>query len=231
MSDRNNFISISFCQVCPVCQLPLDLLKGTIRPNVHIADCQDRSVDLESCPDRGDCASRHPAHYAMYDHSDLARQRKLRTLLPSSQSVPQLTSTRLSLVGCDPGPGNLEISPIRARRRERQQLRADVSSSTNNQPQSQLHGEDCVETGVGDLHQPEILQEMEENIEPGQAQSQVEDALQAKVTGEDSEELDMSLSIKPSVHLTKLELKIPLKKTNCGKVSGSFIRLHYRQCL
>ena len=206
--------------MCPVCQLPLDLLKGTVRPNVHIADCQDRSLDLESCPDRGDCASRQPAHYAVYDHSDLARQRKLRTLLPSSPSVPQVTSTRLSLAGCD---------PVRARGRESQQLGDHVSSPNNNQPQSQPRGEDCVETGAGDLHQPEVVQEMEENIEPGQ--SEEEDALLAVVAGEDSEELDVSLSIKPSVHCTKLELKIPLKKTNSGKVSGSFFRLHYRQCL
>ena len=26
--------------VCPVCQLPLDLLKGLVSPNVHIADCK-----------------------------------------------------------------------------------------------------------------------------------------------------------------------------------------------
>ena len=26
--------------VCPVCQLPLDLLKGLVSPDVHIADCK-----------------------------------------------------------------------------------------------------------------------------------------------------------------------------------------------
>ena len=81
--------------VCPVCQVPLDLLKDLVSPSVHIADCRgkrsslsgirsdlmvslsllDESLELESCPDGEDCASRDLLHYAHYDHTELGRQR------------------------------------------------------------------------------------------------------------------------------------------------------------
>ena len=35
----------------------------------------DQSLELESCPDGEDCASRELLHYAHYDHTELVRQR------------------------------------------------------------------------------------------------------------------------------------------------------------
>ena len=107
--------------MCPVCQLPLDLLKGLVSPNVHIADCkgiealppsvrpdlmfssfyvldESRELDLESCPDGGDCASRDLVHYAHYDHTELARQR-----LVTPNISPHIISLSLRQEPEDPG--------------------------------------------------------------------------------------------------------------------------------
>ena len=39
-TERENPVEGVRASVCPVCQLPLDLLKGLVSANVHIADCR-----------------------------------------------------------------------------------------------------------------------------------------------------------------------------------------------
>jgi len=70
--------------VCPLCQLPLDLLRSPslVTSRVHLNDCQDRmsesgTIRLPPCPDWLDCHSRDVVHYARFDHSELARHRDL----------------------------------------------------------------------------------------------------------------------------------------------------------
>ena len=63
----------------------------------------DQSLELESCPDGEDCASRELLHYAHYDHTELVRQR-LETLqcphvtsIVSRKLMTQVEKTQLKL--------------------------------------------------------------------------------------------------------------------------------------
>ena len=49
----------------------------------------DQSLELESCPEGEDCASRELFHYAHYDHTELGRQRLARSV--TSQSSHNLS--------------------------------------------------------------------------------------------------------------------------------------------
>ena len=58
--------------VCPLCQLPLELLQSRVSYRLHLEDCQDKMSEtnlapLPSCRDDVDCQSREVAHYAQFE--------------------------------------------------------------------------------------------------------------------------------------------------------------------
>jgi len=68
---------------CPLCQLPLTLLRSAAISRVHLEDCQEQlSVSGEEalrrpCPEHTGCRSTEVAHYSKFDHQELARHRDL----------------------------------------------------------------------------------------------------------------------------------------------------------
>jgi len=64
--------------VCPLCQMPLELLADTVAPDSHIASCAEITrTGARDCPQGVECRSISRHHYIQFDHAELARHRDL----------------------------------------------------------------------------------------------------------------------------------------------------------
>ena len=59
-------------------------------------------------------------------------------------------------------------------------------------------------------------------MEPDEKSDLSEDVIFVTVAEKDSQELEMGLSIKPTIHCSSVNLKIPLNKTDSGKVNKDY---------
>jgi len=81
---------------CPICQLPLHLLTGVVSSTNHLADCADGSFRLlPPCPQGVLCTSKVMAHYARYEHAELARHRDMGLMNQTTKIVSPGDITRI----------------------------------------------------------------------------------------------------------------------------------------
>ena len=188
----------------------------------------DQSLELESCPDGEDCASRELLHYAHYDHTELVRQRLETLQCPHVTSIvfrklmTQVEKTQLKLRQSG-GKSELEST-------SREQVQNFDFGVKEENVGNICEGDSMIaqrEDLVFNNNEREESRERESEQEPenpfaivAEKDSQVKKKylLSLKLSSSKCQELELSVRINPTVHCTTVQLKIPLKKTDSGKV-------------
>ena len=188
----------------------------------------DQSLELESCPDGEDCASRELLHYAHYDHTELVRQRLETLQCPHVTSIvfrklmTQVEKTQLKLRQSG-GKSELEST-------SREQVQNFDFGVKEENVGNICEGDSMIaqrEDLVFNNNEREESRERESEQEPenpfaivAEKDSQVKKKYLSslKLSSFKCQELELSVRINPTVHCTTVQLKIPLKKTDSGKV-------------
>ena len=219
------------------------MVQDCVIPSVPSADCRDVQLSsTHSPPTAGDVSSPHLVlnHHCLTTRSITSS---------SSRPPPLRTSTQLSCAQPPPSMGQLSPIKIRVRRRKSQQAcqpespqesqleqggqlgeaRTNSVKSGNNLNITEQMREHLFSpnnnnmTGQDDILQPpgpsDTSRVPKLGLEPDEKSDLSEDVIFVTVAEKDSQELEMGLSIKPTIHCSSVNLKIPLNKTDSGKVN------------